>query len=541
MKKDENYNPNLEANELIEPMIFFNDNGSPLYSPFVYYDRPLDHTRPLPEIKPLGPEYFTNWKLLEEQTGKILFFDDFGQHLKTLIDKSRPESSKKKEEVINTLPQKDSPPTESTEGNEKAYFVMREFLTKVKVKRINESFFVYSGKAYIEKTDSEIINLIFEKCTDRFKNKSSAFVLDVRNFLKMEPEVYVNPKDLPKHLIAFENGILNIRDRTFHKHSPEFLTLFEIKANYYSCDIDTPLFDKYLQTVSGGDLVLIERILQAIGYIFTPDSNGKCFFLIQGVPDSGKSLFCNLLQKFFNENAFKPLEAHLIGDKFTAAELVGKAFCTFPDMSGAPLDNATVSRIKMFTGNDLISVPERYKKNVQFVCTAKIVSATNHPLLTQKADTAFQKRIVTIPFAYTVENKVEGLEEMLYAERDGIVAKAMAAYFRLVENKYHFAGNFQPNEIISDYCSESMDYKAKLFTFVSKRFHFDEEGIVFIDDAHRLFEETVCNISKNEFSQYFCEYANTLFNGQKSRKRKCNSENALSCVTGISFIMEEKK
>ena len=545
MEKDENYNPNLEANELEQAMIFFNNKGVPLIDPFVQYDRPLDYTKPLPPIKPLGVEHFTNWNELEARTGQIPFFNDFKLHLKMMIDEQSP-TNQKTGKFNNLLNEKssalvtdaaDSP--REVEASEKAYTVMREFLTKVKIKVIKDDFYVYTGKSYTAKTDSEISNMIFAKCTDRFKNKSSGFVTDVRNFLKMEPSIQVDTKDIPKHLMAFQNGILDIKNRKFYNHSSEFLTLFEIKANYnLLTNISTPIFDDYLHSVTGGNPELVERILQAVGYIFTPDSNAKCFFLVQGVPDSGKSVFCNLLQKFFNENAFKPLEAHLIGDKFTASELVGKAFCTFPDMSGAPLDDATVSRIKMFTGNDLISVPVRYKNNIQFVCTAKIVSATNHPLLTKNPDTAFQKRIITIPFAYSVKNKVDGLEQLLFTERDGIVAKAMAAYFRLVDNKYKFAGDFQPNEIITDYSPDSVNYKSKIYSFVRKNFCSDEDGLVFIKDAFDLFRESVNGISLNDFSHYFSEYVEELYGGKKSRKRKKSSENALSCVLGVSFVGE---
>lgn len=538
-------NPNLEAKELIQPMVFFGKDGMPLIDPWVQYDRPLDLTKPLPPIKPLGAEYFTNWNELEARTGKILFFDDFNKHLKMLLEEQSP-NYPTIEIHNNLLREKGRVPVTETakaineiEVDEKAYSVMQEFLSKVKIRVINDEFYFYNGKSYTAKTDSEISNMIFAKCTDRFKSKSSGFVTDVRNFLKMEPSIQVDTKDIPKNLVAFQNGILDIESRKFHNHSAEFLTLFEIKANYYSLTyIATPIFDNYLLSITGGHPELIERILQAIGYIFTPDSNAKCFFLVQGVPDSGKSVFCNLLQKFFNDNAVKPLEAHLIGDKFTASELVGKALCTFPDMSGAPLDDATVSRIKMFTGNDLISVPVRYKSNIQFVCSAKIVSATNHPLLTKSPDTAFQNRIVTIPFAYSVQNKVDGLEQLLFAERDGIVAKAMAAYFRLVENKYKFAGNFQPNEIITDYFPDSVDFKVKIYSFVRKNFRYDEKGIVFIDDAFKLFRDSVSGISLNDFSHYFNEYATELYDGKKSRKRKGNTANALSCVRGISFVEE---
>ena len=81
-------NPNSDARELKEAMLFEREDGTPLIEPMIFYDRPLNPNYPLPKIKPLGAEYFINLKKLEEQTGKILFADDISNHLQRLLPKA---------------------------------------------------------------------------------------------------------------------------------------------------------------------------------------------------------------------------------------------------------------------------------------------------------------------------------------------------------------------------------------------------------------------------------------------------------------------
>ncbi len=550
MKKDKNYNPNLEAKELREVFTEFDDSGKPLIDPFVYYDRPLDLNKPLPEIKQkIGVEYDVDWRQLEEKTGKIQCFDDFGKHMLMLLNNETNDNQNRK--TSSELPKVNGKASatevakamKELEASDKAYAVMRDFIKKVKVIVIEENFYIFDGISYSTKTNAEIARLIVKNCRNKIIGKSSAFVDDVRRFLLKEPDIFIEENAIPKNLIAFQNGILDIKSKQLYRHSSDFLTLYEVLANYFpERSISTPVFDKYLYSITQGNAELAERILQAIGYILTSDSNGKCFFLLQGVPNSGKTVFTNFLQRLFNKNAVTQLEAHLLGDKFTASELIGKAFCIFPDMAGSPMDEAAVSRIKTLTGNDPLFVPRKHTSNAEIICSAKIICTTNHPFLikSKRGDEALNNRIITIPFAFSVPNeqKINDLEELLLKERDGIVTKSMQAYFRLVNNRYHFAGDFKPNEIIASDITIDIDCEVQIYKYVKNNFRAEQNGIVFVDDAYVEFSKSFGGICKNEFSQFFCQYATELHNGKKSRKRKNSSDNALSCVRGISFVEE---
>lgn len=77
---------------------------------------------------------------------------------------------------------------------------------------------------------------------------------------------------------------------------------------YVSCALvslerNAPKFNAFLQRITGGDLVLQDRIMEFIGYYLTPDMNKKCFVVLQVAGNSGKSLLGKLLASLYNPEA----------------------------------------------------------------------------------------------------------------------------------------------------------------------------------------------------------------------------------------------
>lgn len=542
-------NPNLDAKELLEPFLFLDEDGKALKEPMVFYKEKLDLDLPLPEISPLGGEYYINWAEVEKDLDRKVFPLDFlnkkGSILKTEKNEVLPpqlnsatgteRNSINREDVLFKQ-------TRAGRGNSYSpYELMEYFCERCKVVTINNTFYAYEGFSYLAKTHIEIARLIMKYCRECFVGKSSSLLDGVVNFLMREPLICVKQQDIPQNYVSLKNGILDTNTRLFLKHSSSFLTLYYIDANYLPfSNLETPIFDNFINSITGGDLTLAERILQFIGYVLTPDSNAKCLFLLQGVGDSGKSVFANFLQKLFNYDSVVQLESSFFGEKFTTAELIGKALCYMPDIPPTPLDNSSVSRLKLITGNDRLKVHKKNEGNSDLITSAKFIIATNHALLTKTKDEPFFNRVITIPFRFAIprEKRIVNLDELLLQEKDAIVTKAISAYFRLVDNGYKFAGDYQPNEVIFASETKDLDYTLQIYEFTRNRFISDGNGIVFVEDAFNLFCETFDGVSKNDFSHHFKQFTNDVFGAKKDRKRKAGFGNPLSCIIGISFKEE---
>lgn len=68
----------------------------------------------------------------------------------------------------------------------------------------------------------------------------------------------------------------------------------------------------------------------------------------------------------------------------------------------------------------------------------------------QKADPAFFKRLVVVPFCRSFNGKEQDyrLPQKLAAERSAIIVRAIEAYQQLRRNGFQFAGNFQVNQVL---------------------------------------------------------------------------------------------
>ncbi len=420
-----------------------------------------------------------------------------------------------------------------------AYRTKEKLLQKESLIVLQGKLYRYNWFYYEEYSRADVARLFLVHCRDDVAEVGTPKqVQDGIELLFMEPNIHVCPEDIPRNLLSFRNGVLNIYTAALNPHSQQFLTLYGINGQYLpDMHLSCPVFDTFIQSITGGDEVLAQRILEFVGYVLSPDMNAKVFFVLQGVPNSGKSVLTSLLTMLFTENAVMTLDAHVFSDKYSISELVGKALCISPDLPAAPLDEKAVSKIKQITGNDVVSSNRKYESYVSFRCNAKIILVTNHPILTRGNDSAFEERIVTIPFRYSVPKEAQDrmLIPNLFSERDAIITKAMRAYYKLVENCYRFSGNYPTNAVIADNAESAMDVSVCIYRFVQQTIEKSVDDIIFTEDAYQKYCSMNPSISLNEFSQYFKRFAEEMYSGKKDRKRKEGEENAKSCICGIKW------
>ena len=534
--------------DLKEPIEFFGPPGrwdsnsnrwrqENLIDPFEVFDSSKQKVAALPNLQPyrkqdlksekLTPPLFLNTKtaVIENNANTL------GNTLSVQSIAEIPSSQKRTgHELLKTF---------KSSERVTAYEINNKLLKMESILTLNEKIYRYNGNYYEECGKDEIARLFLIHCREEVAEMgSSKQVYDAINFISMEPKIHITSEMIPENLLSLRNGILNIHTGVMFKHSKDFKTLYGINGNYISnAYLHCPIFDGFLQTVTGGDMLLIQRIYEFIGYSISPDTNAKVFFALQGVPNSGKSVLVTFLSKLFSKNAVVTLDAHVFSDKYSISELVGKALCISPDLPAAPLDEKAVSKIKQITGNDVVSSNRKYESYVSFRCNAKIVLVTNHPILTRANDCAFEERIVTIPFQHSVskEKQNSNLITNLLMESDAIITKSLQAYFELVKNHYQFTGNYPINDVVANDYESVADISVKIYNFVKQMFKKSDEDIIFTEDAYKKYCTFNAGISLNEFSLYFKRFTEEIHGGRKERKRKKGESNAKSCISGIKW------
>ena len=422
------------------------------------------------------------------------------------------------------------------------YSLMEKTTAAKRFATVNGTVFMYNGKYYERLNPEDIPGEILEICrTDVIQMGKYTPVKNAGKLLQIDKRFKTREEFLEygRRFVTFQNGNLNLDDGILYSHSPEIFTTHALQANYLgqkqegSC----PATYRLLQTIAGGDPLLVERIWQIIGYCLTADVSAKCGILFQGVPSSGKSLLANFLASFFPKDKVAALGIHDLGQRFAAAELDGIALCISPDMPSKPLNETAVGMIKALSGNDLVAADRKYRNYTRFHFEGKLVMCSNHPLVTKVPDPAFRERIVTVPYAYSIPRSQwdTKLLDKLKAERDVVATLAIDAYYRLRENHYIFAGDFSMNVIETLFHQQSAALLPGLMmAFVKQCFEPAENETVFVSDAYALFQKMHhISISLPQFGNYFGSAASQLYHAVPSRGRQSKGANPTSCLLGI--------
>lgn len=429
-----------------------------------------------------------------------------------------------------------------------AYDIMADFIMRVPVFTHKQEVYIYDNTtgSYKKSTQCEVEQMIMEMYRPIIRESGNSSLLEkVYKFLLKEPQIVRNETPLSDpNKISFANCTVDLNRRMLMEHSPVNVVTHTLHCNlarYKHQNEETPVFDKFLHDITGADAAMKERILQMIGYCLTSDRNAKTCFLLQGVHDSGKSLLCNLMEDYYTEDKAVALNVHSLSREFSVGNLESVALCISPDLPPEPLDTGATSVIKQATGNDKISAAVKHKSNKQFRFEGKMILTTNYPLMTEVPDEAFMRRVVVIPFFYTIpkEEQDTDLLDRLKEEKPGIASKALDAYFRLRDNHYKFAGDYVMNSslLYPDDILGGSEITPMMYNFLMNYFEKDPNGQVAVGEAYEVFSREVSSqFTEKMFSSAMQRLAEEIYGASKTRSYHDGKyPNARSTIEGIRF------
>lgn len=381
--------------------------------------------------------------------------------------------------------------------------VAQQIVAVETIRVIGEVPYVYEKGYHTVISVENLKRLIVRDCREVTGNLTPRFVEDVFRLIMLEPNIAQLEVDKNERYLSFENGVIDLDTEYFMPHSPVYPVFYKITAPYIPGGGAHPVFDAYLETATGGDADLKERFLQMIGFCLVPDHSRKYFFILQGVPDSGKSMLARFTRSCINPGASVALDFSELTGHFSADNLIGKQLCLSMDLPSTPLSPKSVGLFKTLTGGDAITADIKYRPHVTFTNQAKFIFGSNHPLITQQADPAFFRRAIALPFRYTVpfEKQDAQLEEKLALERPAIVYDALQAYYRLRQNNYVFCGDFHVNSLFSGYFSaeETASIEENLASFLLEHYQPAIDERVFVEDICEQFVAAY-NVPVNTYS-----------------------------------------
>lgn len=425
----------------------------------------------------------------------------------------------------------------------------KEFLENYNVISYHNTLRIYDGTAYISMNLDEFLGRVLEmleythhssklSMTPTMKQMQDTMRFMQASLMKGECEV-VQRENKDKNLMAFNNCLYDAYEKIVYPHSSSKLTLFNINARYIEGDVETPVFDRFIQSidVSGDAKRLKKLVLQMIGYCMVYNTDGKCFFYLGTEHDAGKSVLGAFIQELFNENAICNTAIHDLNSRFSLGSLHEKALCISMDLSGTTMSADAVARLKNLTGDRRIQTEEKYMPVRSTYHNCKFIFGSNYSLRTNIVDEAFWSRVVIIPFvkSFNKDEQDTNILRNLLKEKDEIVTLAARSYKKLVDNHFVFPSTKVSSAMLAEWKGDRMN---EVVQFVESECILEQDEYSFTEDLYGAYcnycEEHILHpLPKTEFSKKLSERYDVT-----NRKRRLNG-NSCHGYYGIGLKSEK--
>lgn len=350
------------------------------------------------------------------------------------------------------------------------------FMYRVCIRRRGQQLYVFNGKYYQALTENELYTMILQYLRQEINTAGRASTIrSVAKAIHAEPDIIVKESEVDTSKICLLDGILDTKTLQLEPHTSRYFIDWQLNSSWVSNGLDSgcPFFDRYLQDVTGGDPVLLLRFWQATGYLLIGEGNiAKRVFILTGPSDAGKSVYGSLLREFHHPEQISSIDAFKLGDRFSASSLVNARLNLSMDLPHGSLPEQAVGMIKKISGSDSVTVEVKYRTPYTAKLDCKLVFATNHPIRASVADRALARRLMILPFQYSVPKSQQDryLLNKLLEERPAILQRAVMAYYKLKANNYVFAGDDQfNNDVIMGITDDSAMTADVVEQFVNAR------------------------------------------------------------------------
>ena len=256
---------------------------------------------------------------------------------------------------------------------------------------------------------------------------------------------YLTQEDLnaDENIINFQNGLLQISgsSTTLLPHSPDVLSTIQIPCNWHEEEVPTPVFDKYIDTLTNGDSAIKQLLLEFMGVAISNVQGWrtkKSLFLV-GDGNTGKSQLKSLTERLLGKGNFIGIDLSEIEARFGTGAIYGKRLAGSSDMSFMSISE--LKTFKRISGGDSIFC--EFKGQQPFESTfAGLLWFCMNKLPRFSGDTGQwvydRIMIVNCPNVIPVEQQDKQLLDKMYAEKEGIVQKCVKALQWVINNGYKF-------------------------------------------------------------------------------------------------------
>lgn len=250
--------------------------------------------------------------------------------------------------------------------------------------------------------------------------------------------------DADENLINFKNGLLRVTetDTVLIPHTPTVYSTIQIPCDWMGRPEPTPVFDAYMKKLTNGDPAIERLLLEFIGVCISNIKGWrlkKSLFLV-GDGDTGKSQLKSLVERLLGKGNFIGIDLKEIEARFGTGAIYGTRLAGSSDMSFLTVDE--LKTFKKITGGDSLYAEFKGQQAFEFTYNGLLWFCMNRLLKFGGDDGQWvynRIMVVRCPNVIPKEQQDKRLLDKLYAERGGIVYKAIRALQTVIRNGYRFS------------------------------------------------------------------------------------------------------
>ena len=305
---------------------------------------------------------------------------------------------------------------------------------------------VYRDGVYKEYDKKRFKNIIKKMIEEYDRDLVRDSILNEVYELIMTTDEYTSMDELNavENVVNLENGILHITAESikFYPHTPKIKPTIKIPCNWKDEEVPTPIFDNYMETLTNGDKLTQQLLLEFIGVVIS-NINGwrmkKALFMV-GAGNTGKSQLKNLVEKIIGRKNCVAMDLDEIESRFGTGRLWGKRLAGSSDMSFMSVKE--LKAFKKLTGGDNIFGELKGENGFEYVYRGVLWFCMNKlPRFGGDDGRWVYDRIMVINCDNVIpeEKQDKKLLDRMYDERDGIIQKAVKALQTVIKNGYRYS------------------------------------------------------------------------------------------------------
>lgn len=318
------------------------------------------------------------------------------------------------------------------------------------------AFWRASGTHYEERSDEHVAGELYRFLDGKQEVATGAPVKPDRTLVEVvahalraaaaldapAPPAWVSsePDDPPaEEMLSFRNGLLHTPTRDFRPTTRRLFTLNALTFDY-APKAPRPLeWLRFLGQLWGNDAESLETLQEMMGLLLTGDTSFQKIFMLVGPRRCGKGTIGRVLQALIGAvNSCAPT-LNGLGHQFGLESLVGKTLAVISDarLSARTDQSVVVENLLRISGEDVISVPRKYKTDWSSRIRARFVILSNEVPALMDQSGALASRFVVLQLRrsfYGHEDRA--LEGKLLAELPGVLLWALEGLDRLRSRGY---------------------------------------------------------------------------------------------------------